>query len=95
MSEKPKGISCYDWAKYNAGQDHTLAVLVGEAEPDFDLTPYEVCANMASPLAEPARTLMQAVRGAASELEGSSEKGDRIAVQLITALSRFAQETGL
>jgi hypothetical protein len=34
------------------------------------------------------------VRRAASELHGLSEKSDRIAEQLYTALARFAKETG-
>lgn len=45
-------------------------------------------------LPEAVKDLTLAVRRAASELEGTSEKGDRIALQLITALGRFARETG-
>jgi hypothetical protein len=38
--------------------------------------------------------LTLAVRRAASELHGLSEKSDRIAEQLYAALARFAKETG-
>ena len=57
---------------------------------ELELTPYEVSIEDASPLTD----LVQAVRRAASELEGQGEKSDRIAMQLLTALARFAAETG-
>lgn len=93
---KPTNLDPVEWAKYNQSMQRTLARMMGFPEPEFDLTPYEIeIRTIPSELAEPARDLMLDVRRAASELEGQGERSDRIALQLITALARFAQETGL
>jgi uncharacterized protein YoxC len=60
-----------------------------EAE-ELALEPYAVEVVELPPAVQ---DLTLAVRRAASELHGTSEKGDRIALQLVTALARFAKET--
>jgi hypothetical protein len=89
--DRPNNISAVDWAPYNQRANRTLAELSGLPAPEpgvLELAPYEV--RVESPLGE----LLTAVRRAASELEGTSEKGDRVSLQLLTALARFHAETG-
>lgn len=86
--ERPRGIDPADWARYNERQSRTLATLSGMPAPEpgvLELAPYE---------AGPIHDLLTAVRRAASELEGTSEKGDRVSLQLLTALARYHSETG-
>jgi hypothetical protein len=45
-------------------------------------------------ITSPVDSLLESVRLAASELEQQGEKSNRIATQLLTALSKFARETG-
>lgn len=96
MSDKPNNIDPAEWARYNASQARTLAVLVGTLDADFELTQYEVVVReLPQDMLEPARDLMIAVGNAASELEGQGEKSDRIAAQLYEAVAVFAKATGL
>jgi hypothetical protein len=88
--EKPRGIDPVPWAEYNASQSRTLAEISGLPPPEpvvFELAPYEA--------GDPLGDLLLAMDRAASELHGSSPKGDRIAQQLIEARARFHLLTGL
>lgn len=64
---------------------------INEAERELLLEPYAVEVVELPPAVT---DLTLAVRRAASELHGTSEKADRIALQLLTALAHFAKDTG-
>ncbi len=66
--------------------------LLDAALPDPDI---EELAIEVTEYPDSVRDLLIAVRRAASELEGTSEKADRIALQLLTAAAEVHKETGL
>lgn len=91
-TKEPTGIDPAAWARYNELTSRGPKVRDPRTlrdEPTFSLEPYEIRIEWAGPISD----LMHAVRRAASELEGQGEKSDRIALQLLTAMARFAVET--
>lgn len=107
MNAKPQGYSPVDWAFYNALIGNVplngllqAARTVSRGQADAHMS------NRFPPLAEMDKALARhlippacdelvlAVNRAVNELEGQGEKSDRIARQLLTALARFAAETG-
>lgn len=87
----PRGIDPVAWAEYNARQNQTLAAISGLPAPVIhEVETLEVRTEITGALS----ALLQCVQRAASELEGTSEKGDRVSLQLLTALARFHAEVG-
>lgn len=96
---EPKGIDPAAWARFNQevgrtpleGRDHPIPQFMVSRELELELAPYAVELVELPPAC---MDLTLAVRRAASELEGTSEKGDRVALQLLTALAHFAKDIG-
>ena len=88
---KPNGIDPVEWARYNERMQRTLTML---SRMDHSEVPLERYAVEVVELPPAIQDLTLAVRRAAGELEGQGERSDRIATQLLTALARFASETG-
>jgi hypothetical protein len=93
MLTEPKGIDPAAWAHWNEQAARILSKRMGIETPELEieLAPYAVEIVELPPAIT---DLTLAVRRAASELEGTSEKADRIALQLLTALAHFAKDTG-
>lgn len=93
---KPVSLDPVEWARWNESQARTMAALSGLPEPEpgvLDLAPYETeTLEVRTEITGPLNELLTAVSRAASELQGTSEKGDRIALQLLTAQARFHAE---
>lgn len=81
----PRGIDPVEWAQYNASSNRTLAELSKIPEPPESFT---IRVEVTGPMSD----LLAAVRRAATDLEGSSPLGDRVSLQLLTALARFHSE---
>jgi hypothetical protein len=90
--DKPTGIGLEAWARYNENQNRALAELSGLPAPEPGV-PVPRAIEVRSDITAAVAELTRAVRRAASELEGTGETGDRVAVKLLTALARFASET--
>lgn len=92
--DKPNNISPVDWAHYNQqGLSMNTIEAAIKRWPEVFIRVDEVeLDEVEGPPPHAALTL--AVHRAVSELEGQGEKSDRIAAQLLTALARFAAETG-
>jgi hypothetical protein len=82
--QEPKNLDPEAWARWNE-RWRARASARGHIEP------YVIHIQSCGPLND----LLWSVRNAASELEGTSEKADRIATQLLTALAKFALETDM
>lgn len=89
--QEPKNLDPEAWARWNEHCAQTVARALGVPEPTLEREPYVIRIQSCGPLND----LLWSVRQAASELEGTSEKADRIATQLITALAKFAKETDM
>jgi hypothetical protein len=85
---KPCGIDPVEWAHYNASQARSLAEISGLPPSEAGVLDSEMYETAQGPLDD----LLRAVRRAASELERTSEKGDRVSLQLLTAMARFHAE---
>jgi hypothetical protein len=89
---QPKGFCPSEWARYNLETARILSEKNGFGTvPELDIEPYELEPEDMLPCIQ---ALTLAVRRAVSELHGTSEKADRIALQLTTALALFAKATG-
>lgn len=89
MLTEPKNLDPVAWAEWN---QQTARALSQRMEIEMlELAPYAVEIIELPPAII---DLTLAVRRAASELHGTSEKADRIALQLLTALAHFAKDTG-
>lgn len=91
MLTEPKNLDPAAWAHWNEQAARILSQRMGIETPELELAPYAIEVVELPPAVT---DLTLAVRRAASELEGTSEKGDRIAMQLLTALAHFAKDTG-
>jgi hypothetical protein len=98
--DQPNNIDPEAWARFNEAQKHTP--MEGRDHPvptmvvnrsDWQVRIEEIAIEVVE-LPPAVDDLTLAVRRAASELHGLSEKSDRIAEQLYAALARFAKETG-
>lgn len=87
--EKPKTIDPFAWAQFNQAIAMNLANAMQLPEPELQLEQYEIRIEETGPLNE----LFRSIRRAVGELEGQGEKSDRIALQLLTAMARFAADT--
>lgn len=102
---QPNNIDPEAWARFNEteqrkpldGRDQPVPQMVVNRDEwllPFERIAIEDIAIEVVELPQAVRDLTLAVRRAASELHGLSEKSDRIAEQLYAALARFAKETG-
>jgi hypothetical protein len=89
--EEPKNLDPEAWARWNEYCAQTVARMLGWPMPTIEREQMRIEVQSCGPLND----LLWSVRNAASELEGTSEKADRIATQLLTALAKFARETDM
>lgn len=72
------------------------AMVIAEEARELDLKPYEIeIRTMPPEIVEPVRELKAVVNRAVCDLEHQGARSSRIALQLLTALVKFEQETGI
>lgn len=91
--EQPTGIDPAAWAEWNQQTARMLSRRMGIETPELEVDLGRYAVEIVE-LPPAVTDLTLAVRRAASELEGTSEKADRVALQLLTALAIFAKDTG-
>lgn len=95
--EAPKNIDPEEWARFNALNAaqpiRRIPGVTHRSQHEADMPITDIAIEVVE-LPPAVTDLTLAVRRAADELHGTSAKADRIALQLLTALGRFARETG-